>query len=62
MAITWGVPEIIHFHGLHCKIRNNTKLIWRWQENDAKEVNAGSSADDTNKFEQFYHDRDGGNY
>lgn len=62
MAITWGVPEIIHFHGLHCKIRNNTKLIWRWQENDAKAVNAGSSADDTNKFEQFYHDRDGGNY
>ena len=62
MAITWGVPEIIYFHGLHCKIRNNTKLIWRWQENDAKVVNAGSSADDTNKFEQFYHDRDGGNY
>lgn len=62
MAITWGVPEIIHFHGLHCKIRNNTKLIWRWQENDAKEVNAGSSADDDNKFEQYYHDRDGGNY
>ena len=62
MAITWGVPEIIYFHGLHCKILNNTKLIWRWQENDAKVVNAGSSADDTNKFEQFYHDRDGGNY
>ena len=61
MAITWGVPEKIYFHGIYCKVHNN-KLVWKWQESDAKEVQAGSFMDDTNKFEQYYHDREGNNY
>jgi hypothetical protein len=62
MAITWGVPEKIYFHGIYCKVHNN-KLVWKWQMNEAKDADAGGEIkDDTNKFEDNYHDREGNNY
>ena len=60
-AITWAVPEKIYFHGLQCK-KSGSKLLWKWQENDAIKVLAGNSGEDSNKLETNYHDRDGGNY
>lgn len=62
MAITWGVPEKIHFHGLHYMIHDNNKLVYRWQTDDAIEVNAGESNTDNKNFEADYHDHDGNNY
>jgi hypothetical protein len=63
MAITWGVPEKIHFHGLHYMIHdNNKKLVYRWQTDYAIEVNAGESKTDDKNFEADYHDHDGNNY
>ena len=62
MAITWGVPEKIYFHGIYCKVHNN-KLVWKWQMNEAKDADAGGEIkDDTNDFEYNYHDREGNNY
>ena len=60
-AITWAVPEKIYFHGLQCK-KSGSKLLWKWQENDAIKVLAGNSGEDSNKLETNFHDRDGGNY
>ncbi|MBQ1999863.1 MAG: hypothetical protein II220_10350, partial [Spirochaetales bacterium] len=60
-AITWAVPTKIYFHGLYCKKSDKGKLIWKWQENDAKCVNAGEDGTDTNKLEANYHDREGNN-
>ena len=61
MAITWGVPEKIYFHGLQCK-KSGSKLLWKWQMYDAIEVEAGDVKTDSNAFETKFHDRDGGNY
>ncbi|MEE1291351.1 MAG: hypothetical protein UHW86_10015, partial [Spirochaetota bacterium] len=61
IAITWGVPEKIYFHGLQCK-KSGSKLLWKWQMNDAIEVKAGESGKDENDLEAKFHDRDGGNY
>ena len=63
MAITWGVPEKIYFHGLHYMIHDsNKKLVYRWQTDDAIKVNAGESETDNKNFEADYHDHDGNNY
>jgi hypothetical protein len=61
IAITWGVPEKIYFHGLQCK-KSGSKLLWKWQQNRAIEVKAGESGKDENDLEAKFHDRDGGNY
>lgn len=60
-ATTWGVTEKLYFHGLGCKVYNS-KLVWKWQESSAISVSAGASATDTNKMEQYFHDRNGGNF
>ena len=61
IAITWGVPEKIYFHGLQCKKTGN-KLLWKWQMNNAIEVLAGKAGKDNEDLEAKFHDRDGGNY
>ncbi len=61
IAITWGVPEKIYFHGLQCKKTGN-KLLWKWQMNNAIEVLAGKAEKDNEDLEAKFHDRDGGNY
>ena len=61
IAITWGVPEKIYFHGLQCK-KSGSELQWKWQQNSAIEVKAGESGKDENDLEAKFHDRDGGNY
>lgn len=60
-AITWGVTDKLYFHGLGCKV-SGSKLLWKWQEQNAVEVNAGGDVTDTNKVEASFHDRDGENY
>ncbi|MBR6060467.1 MAG: hypothetical protein IKP67_00210, partial [Spirochaetales bacterium] len=61
-AITWGATEKIYFHGLICKKHSSGKFIWKWQQNAAKTVNAGSSLTDDEVIEANYHDYDGKNY
>lgn len=59
-ATTWGVTDKLYFHGLGCKVSGNM-LLWKWQESSAISVSAGGTATDTNKMEQYFHDRSGAN-